>query len=168
MCDAPPDIVLNQTMLRISDPGESLPFYVDQLGMTLLDRFDFPDMSFSLYFLGYPRAPIPTNRAERIAWIFRQPALLELTHNWGTEADVAFSYHDGNADPRGFGHIGLSVPDVAAICARLEAAGASFVKRPDAGVMKGLAFVRDPDGYWIEILSADSLRDLIMAMAAPE
>lgn len=169
MRDAQSDaVVLNQTMLRIKDPAASLPFYVEQLGMTLLDRFDFPAMNFSLYFLGYPKAPIPTDRAERISWIFRQPALLELTHNWGTEAEPAFSYHDGNAEPRGFGHIGLSVPDVAAICARLESAGAAFVKRPDDGVMKGLAFVRDPDGYWIEILSANVLRDLILTMAAPE
>ena len=26
-----------------------------------------------------------------------------------------------------------------------------------AGPMKGLAFIQDPDGYWIEILSADNL-----------
>jgi lactoylglutathione lyase len=27
--------------------------------------------------------------------------------------------------------------------------------------MKGLAFITDPDGYWIEILNADSITDLI-------
>lgn len=26
--------------------------------------------------------------------------------------------------------------------------GVEFVKRPDDGKMKGLAFVKDPDGYW--------------------
>ena len=40
--------------------------------------------------------------------------------------------------------------------------GVEFVKRPDDGNMKGLAFIRDPDGYWIEILSSSGLRDLIM------
>lgn len=25
-------------------------------------------------------------------------------------------------------------------------------KAPDAGSMKGLAFARDPDGYWVEII----------------
>lgn len=27
------------------------------------------------------------------------------------------------------------------------------MKKPDDGKMKGLAFVQDPDGYWIEILN---------------
>ena len=46
------DYVLNQTMLRIKDPAVSLPFYQGILGMSLLDQFDFPDLSFSLYFSG--------------------------------------------------------------------------------------------------------------------
>ena len=46
--------VLNQTMLRIKDPEPSLRFYKDVLGMMLYQKVDFPEMSFSLYFLGYP------------------------------------------------------------------------------------------------------------------
>ena len=156
--------VLNQTMLRIKDPEASVAFYRDAMGMTLLDRYDFPALKFSLYFMGYPQGPIPDDRAQRIEWVFQQPALLELTHNWGSEVDPAFGYHNGNSEPRGFGHIGLSVPDVHAACARFEAQGVEFVKRPDEGAMKGLAFVKDPDGYWIEILSASGLRDLIVQM----
>jgi lactoylglutathione lyase len=83
--------------------------------------------------------------------------MLELTHNWGTENDPDFSYHDGNAQPQGFGHIGFSVPDVYQACERLEQLGVEFVKKPDAGKMKGLAFIKDPDGYWIEILQADMI-----------
>jgi lactoylglutathione lyase len=33
---------------------------------------------------------------------------LELTHNWGTEDDESFEVHNGNSDPKGYGHIGLS------------------------------------------------------------
>jgi len=156
--------VLNQTMLRIRDPERSTAFYQDVLGMTLLDRFDFPEMEFSLYLLGYPTSAIPEDGPARAKWIFEQPALLELTHNHGTENDPEFAYHNGNDDPRGFGHIGVSVPDVYAACERFERLGVEFVKRPDDGAMKGLAFIRDPDGYWIEILSGSGLRDLI----APE
>lgn len=101
------DFVLNQTMLRVKDPAASVAFYRDLLRMILLDCYDFPDMRFSLYFMGYPLTPAPEDRADRIRWVFDQPGLLELTHNWGTEDDTAVSYHNGNAEPRGFGHIGV-------------------------------------------------------------
>lgn len=156
------DFVMNQTMLRIKDPARSVPFYEEVLGMTLLDRFDFPDMEFSLYFLGYPGSDIPEDRGERTKWIFEQPALLELTHNHGTENQDNFAYHNGNDEPQGFGHIGISVPDVYAACERFDTLGLEYVKRPDDGKMKGLAFIKDPDGYWIEILSPSGLRDLIL------
>lgn len=156
------DFVLNQTMLRIKDPARSIPFYKDVLGMTLLEKFDFPDMEFSLYFMGYPGSNIPSDPSARARWIFEQPALLELTHNYGTEDEPDFSYHNGNEQPRGFGHIGISVPDVYAACERFDELGIEYVKRPDDGKMKGLAFIKDPDGYWIEILSAKGLRDLIL------
>ena len=156
------DFVMNQTMLRIKDPAKSVPFYEEVLGMTLLDRFDFPDMEFSLYFMGYPGSEIPTDAGERAKWVFEQPALLELTHNYGTEKEDGPTYHNGNDDPRGFGHIGISVPDVYAACERFDDRGVEYVKRPDDGNMKGLAFIKDPDGYWIEILSAGGLRDLIL------
>ena len=162
------DYVLNHTMLRIKDPQLSVPFYRDALGMTLLDRYDFPAMKFSLYFLGYPAGAIPTDQAERVRWVFEQLGLLELTHNWGTEGQPGFAYHSGNSEPRGFGHIGLSVPDVQAACERCAALGVEFVKRPDEGSMRGLAFVKDPDGYWIEMLDARRLRDIILEMGEVE
>jgi lactoylglutathione lyase len=156
--------VMNQTMLRIRDPEVSVAFYRDVLGMTLLDRYDFEAMKFSLYFMGYlaPDESVPSDPGERAQWVFGRPALVELTHNWGTESDPAFGgYHDGNAQPQGFGHIGISVPDVYAACARFESLGIEFVKRPDDGKMKGLAFIKDPDGYWIEILSPRGLRAIV-------
>ena len=35
---------------------------------------------------------------------------------------------------------------------KLEQAGCRFKKKPDEGRMKGLAFVYDPDGYWVELV----------------
>ena len=50
--------------------------------MTLLDRFDFQDMAFSLYFLGYADASkIPADRKERAKWMFSQPAVRSLLDN---------------------------------------------------------------------------------------
>ena len=51
-----------------------------------------------------------------------------------------------------------SPPDVALACARFEELGVRFKKRPQDGAMKDIAFIMDPDGYWIEILSANGMR----------
>jgi lactoylglutathione lyase len=47
--------------------------------------------------------------------------------------------------------LAVAVPDVYACVARLEKEGVKIIKAPDAGSMKGLAFVADPDGYSIEV-----------------
>ena len=153
--------VFNQTMLRIKDPKVSLDFYTRILGMKLYRKLDFPEMKFTLYFLAMQGdvedKMIPEDENSRTTWTFSQRAMLELTHNWGTENDDKFSYHNGNSDPQGFGHIGFSVPDVYKASERFEKLGVKFVKKPDDGKMKGLAFIQDPDGYWIEILQANMI-----------
>jgi lactoylglutathione lyase len=153
--------VFNQTMLRIRSPEVSLDFYTRIMGMTLVKRLDFEAMQFSLFFLaaideqdlGY----WSEDPKERLVQTFGRPAMLELTHNWGTETDSEFSYHNGNDEPKGFGHIGFAVPDLDAACARFEELGVSFVKRPQDGKMKEIAFIRDPDGYWIELFTPGRL-----------
>ncbi|KAG7460441.1 lactoylglutathione lyase-like [Solea senegalensis] len=156
------DYMMQQTMLRVKDPVRSLDFYTRVLGMTLLQKIDFPSMRFTLYFLGYEdKSDIPANVKERTAWTFSRRATIELTHNWGSESDENLSYHNGNKAPQGFGHIGVSVPDVSAACRVFEERGATFVKKPDSGKIKDLAFIQDPDGYWIEILSPDNMVTLM-------
>ena len=100
-------------MLRIKDPSETLPFYTDLLGFTLIDKMDFPQWKFSLYFLttlpegeSYELTP-GTKEAHDYLWNMEGVAL-ELTHNHGTETDEGFKgYHPGNAEKDGFGHIAV-------------------------------------------------------------
>lgn len=124
---------LLHTMLRVGDLEQSLAFYTDVLGMTLLRRKDYPEGQFTLAFVGYG------NEAEQ--------AVIELTHNWGVT-----EYELGSA----FGHIALEVEDVYKACEDIRARGGKIVREP--GPMKHgnsiLAFVEDPDGYRIELLSA--------------
>lgn len=102
-----------QTMLRIKDPAKTLPFYTDLLGFTLIDKYDFPQWNFSLYFLTtlpegetYHLTP-GTQEAHDYLWTMDGVAL-ELTHNYGTETDPDFlGYHPGNKEKDGFGHIAV-------------------------------------------------------------
>lgn len=153
---------LNHTMLRVKDPEKSLAFYTHVMGMTVLRRLDFEEMQFSLYFLTkvQPDQTVPDNKSDRTVWTFSQTGILEFTHNWGTEHQEDFSYHDGNAQPQGFGHICFSVPDLDTAIAWFDANDVTYVKRPEQGKMRDVAFIKDVDGYWIEIVEAARLGHL--------
>ncbi|CAO1597148.1 Lactoylglutathione lyase [Xanthoria calcicola] len=136
----------NHTMIRVKDHTKSLEFYHDILGMSLLRTSESPSSGFNLYFLGYvPGADNDVNTKPL-------EGVLELTWNYGTEKDEGFHYHNGNSEPQGFGHLAISVDDLDAACQRLEQKGVSWKKRLTDGRMKNVAFVLDPDGYWIEVV----------------
>ncbi|GAA0694291.1 lactoylglutathione lyase [Marinobacterium maritimum] len=122
------------TMYRVTDLDKSLAFYTEVLGMRLLRRKDYPEGKFTLAFVGYG------DEAEN--------TVLELTHNWETD-----EYDLGT----GYGHIAIEVEDVYQACDQIKARGGQVVR--EAGPMKNsssgtiLAFVKDPDGYLIELLS---------------
>ncbi|THH14022.1 hypothetical protein EW146_g6262 [Bondarzewia mesenterica] len=156
-------------MIRIKDPKVSIPFYTDVLGMDFVSSHDFSD--FTLYFLAYDDSDGKLTGGEKEArrlsregtYLYppfmrfsRKPlfdaGILELTHNHGTEALAETPYVSGNVDPKGFGHIAITVPDVEAACARFQKLGVAFQKKLTDGNMKNIAFILDPDGYWIEVL----------------
>jgi lactoylglutathione lyase len=127
-------------MIRIKDPEVSLKFYQETMGMKLLRTSESKNAGFNLYFLGYgPDAP--ETAANGVNPIAGREGLLELTWNYGTENDPNFKYHDGNAQPQGFGHICLSVDDLDAACARFEEKSVNWKKRLTDGRMKNIAFV---------------------------
>lgn len=45
---------LNHTMLRVKDPQKSLEYY-KLLGLSVINKLQFPDNKFDLYFLGQRR-----------------------------------------------------------------------------------------------------------------
>ena len=166
VCDKAPvasqGFVLNHSMLRVKDPAVALDFYSRIMGMRVLRKLDFPEMKFSLYFLAVAQQAqsAPADQGQRTAWTFSQSGILELTHNWGSESDPDFKYHDGNAQPQGFGHICFAVPNLDAAVQWFDDNQVSYVKRPEQGKMKDVAFIKDPDGYWIEIVEPARLKQL--------
>ncbi|KAF9263734.1 glyoxalase I [Marasmius fiardii PR-910] len=144
----------NHTMIRVKDPKVSLEFYTKILGMTLLAARPMSD--FTLYFLAFDvdNKFDSLNDEQKANEIWGREGILELTHNHGTESDSNFQgYASGNSDPgRGFGHIAITVDDVAKTCARFEEQGVQFKKKLTDGKMKNIAFILDPDGYWIEVV----------------
>ena len=66
----------------------------------------------------------------------------------------------GAAQPQGFGHICFSVPDLDAAIAWFDENQVTFVKRADQGKMKDVAFIKNPEGYWIEIVEPARLKGL--------
>lgn len=119
------------TMLRVGDLDRSVKFYTELFGMKELRRRDVPDGKYTLSFLGYGDEATQT--------------VLELTYNYGVD-----KYDIGTA----FGHLAIGMPDVAAACDKLRAAGARITREP--GPVKFgttiIAFVEDPDGYKIELI----------------
>lgn len=112
------------TMIRISDPEESLRFF-SLLGLREVRRMENAQGRYTLIFLAAPG----DERAE-----------IELTHNWD---------ESGYGEGRNFGHIAYEVDDVYDTCRRLMAAGIAINRPPREGRM---AFVRTPDGVSIELL----------------
>ena len=122
------------TMLRVGDIDRSINFYTKLLGMTLIKKLDFPEGKFTLAFVGYG--------AEE------ENTLIELTYNYGTE-----SYDLG----AGFGHIALETPDIYATAEILRKGCAEITREP--GPMNHgtthIAFLKDPDGYMIELVQPE-------------
>ncbi|MCJ1253488.1 Lactoylglutathione lyase [Lignoscripta atroalba] len=150
---------MNHTMIRVKDHTASLNFYQEVMGMTLTRTSENSSASFNLYFLGYPGdKPVSESSQNGTNPGAEREGLLELTWNYGTEKDADFKYHDGNAEPQGFGHIAIAVDDIDAACKRFEEKGVNWKKRLTDGRMKNVAFVLDPDGYWIEVVQNEKLK----------
>lgn len=150
---------MNHTMIRVKDHEKSQKFYKEVFGMTLLRTIENKDANFNLYFMGYlGDSPVPEKSVNGVNHTANREGLLELTWNYGTEKDPDFKYHNGNDQPQGFGHICISVDDLDAACQRFEDLGVNWKKRLTDGRMKNVAFVLDPDNYWIEIIQNEKLK----------
>lgn len=117
------------TMLRTGSPEEMIEFYKEAFDMELKRKSE--NETFTLYFLGHPG----------------QTAEIELTYNHGEDD----KYEKG----RGFGHIAIHTPEdmtlQEAYDKAVEAGGEDY--RPPEECPGHYAFVKDPEGFEVEILA---------------
>jgi lactoylglutathione lyase len=120
---------LIHTCYRIADVDRSVAFY-QALGFEEKGRLPIRDEAINV-FMGLPDdGPEPR---------------LELTYNFGVD-----SYELGT----GYGHIAITTPDLDGALSQLAAQGIE-PERPPYTVREGgsrLCFVRDPDGYRVELI----------------
>jgi lactoylglutathione lyase len=119
------------TMLRVTDPEKSRAFY-EALGLEFRRESDIVrngETEATLYFYGVPGEEVE----------------LELTFN-----------HDGSTYDvgTGYGHVAYAVDDLEQTLAALKEQGIEAEREPyrvrEGGSL--LCFVRDPDGYRIELI----------------
>jgi lactoylglutathione lyase len=116
------------TMMRVKNLDATLRFYVDGLGMKILDCVEIESRRVTALFVG-----------------FDVSASLELVHPW--DAETAFTHGSG------YGHVAIGVPDVTSLVVKLEGMGFEITTRPVMVTETSplVAFVKDPEGYAIEL-----------------
>jgi lactoylglutathione lyase len=120
---------LIHTCYRITDIDSSVAFY-EKLGFQEVGRIPIRDEAVNVFMNLPGDGDMPR---------------LELTHNFGVD-----EYDLGS----GYGHIAISIDDLDAALEGLAAQGIE-PEKPPYTVREGgsrLCFVRDPDGYRIELL----------------
>jgi lactoylglutathione lyase len=125
-------MALIHTCYRVTDPDASLAFY-EALGFERRRELPIRDEAVN-YFLGIPGHDGPE---------------LELTYNFETPQG---GYDLGT----GYGHVALTVDNLDTTLERLKAKRIE-AERPPYTVREGgsrICFVRDPDGYRVELIEA--------------
>lgn len=119
------------TMLRVKDLTNTLRFYVDTLGMKVLDRFEIESRRVTALFVGYDN--------------YRESALLEITQKWDD-----FECTHGTS----YGHVALGIPDLPAMVEKIRAAGFEITEEPKVVMTGGpmVAFVKDADGFAVGLI----------------
>lgn len=116
-------------MIRVKDIEKSLKFYTELLDMNLVDEKRLDDCT--LYFLSDEDGQTQ----------------IELTYNDETPKE---GYNLGN----GFGHFAFGVDSLEEFTKQLKAFGLEYLYEPFklSAVGSTIAFIKDPDGYEIELI----------------
>lgn len=116
------------TCLNVSDLDRSIEFYTKQIGLEFVRRRE-----------------IKQNNAEIAFLEDREGGAIELTH-WRDKKELK----EGD----NFDHIALEVNDVESTIKELRGRGVAIAMEPFSlqGSTSKIAFIKDPDGNWLELI----------------
>jgi lactoylglutathione lyase len=129
---------IRHTMLPVRDLERTIDFYTRLLGMDVMRLRDQPDQNMRVGYLGYGCED-------------EGPALeLIQTGSPGEHAQL----------PGWSGHVAIMVSKLHKLCETLKAEGATLTREPQPvrpGSQDLVAWVQDPDGYFIELTERHTL-----------
>ena len=114
----------NHNNFNVLDLEKSIAFYEEALGLKVVRKFEAPDGSFILAYLGDGVTP----------------HLLELT--WLKDRKEPYNLGENEF------HLAFAVEDMKAAHEKHEKMGCICYENPAMGIY----FIVDPDGYWLEII----------------
>ena len=121
------------TCLNVSDINRSIEFYTNELGLKLTSRRE-----------------VNQNNAEIAFLKDESGTAIELTH-WRDKK--------GLTEGDNFDHIAFGVEDVSSAVEQFMGRGVTIAMEPFSlqGSSSKIAFIKDPDGNWLELIEAEHL-----------
>lgn len=140
---------LHHVGLTVSDIERSIAFYCDLLGMTLHRRRPHVDSDYVALQTGYPGVVLNVASLKVSPESRQSLELVQYMNGGGPPAETA-------TNRPGSSHLCLSVSDLRACHASLQARGVRFKSEPvriTAGPNEGglVVYFYDPDGYTLEL-----------------
>jgi lactoylglutathione lyase len=118
---------LLHTSVTVKDMDESIAFYTEKLGMTLKSRREIKQNNAEIAFLEIEG----TNHRIELTW-------------WKDKKD----YAEGDQ----LDHIAFGVGDLRTTIEAVRAKGVEIAKEPYSLGSSQIAFIKDPNGIWLELI----------------
>lgn len=138
-------LVTNTTCLHVSNLDSSVKWYQNAFGVSVIHRLStdkFNSAFIALDSQDHPNHGLPVSQRNGV---------IELRQLSNSNPNVKI--YNGNTDPyKGFGHLCFAVSNIEEAQKHLLSQGVEFKKKLEDGRQKNIAFVLDPDQYWVELI----------------
>lgn len=138
-------LLTNTTCLHVSNLENSVEWYKQAFGVSVIHELNNEKYKSAFIALDSEGSP---NKGKPVS---QRNGVVELRNLKNSSSNVKI--FNGNTDPyRGFGHLCFAVSNIEAAQKHLLEQGVEFKKKLEDGRQKNIAFVLDPDQYWVELI----------------